>query len=759
MFHSLTAARSIILNSDATYNPVSFLYDGSRRSDNSLLKRIYDELLQEGRVWDMNNLLGALWNFENPSYLVRSITGQSFIQGISKIIKDWRSAAEQDAVTTMALLDLLMVEAVTCLDMMILDQLDEILEHATPLAISLLRHDAAQPKSRGYTQWIIVKACSIALQDPTIRRYKSQLDSFPGVAVKVGHFEAYIPLNSENPGWHRPEPAPHVVNAIKLAINTARELGDYRTEVLGLKYLITFTENPVNEFQELCELHRRVEGDMSEYLLSLICTYLVSNSEDSKSRLKEDLRERIQSPAFEAIHSRDRIWMANMLFYALERDGPLAEQAIEAADDCSDYLSPGLLDAIEAKNPDFYPQVDQRRATRNSQDEIGGIEAGQLRVDEVKRKVDEVKRRVDETENIVRLAQLKLDSRRKEVSARQKQAEHVPEERIISKGYPIPDDFALIMQPQFSDRKKITVKIEDVDDDKDGKEIIYQPEGPSQPSSSAQQHAAGPRMRQPDAIFLAPQNDGVGFERRDVYLTSDSPKTSNEGEAGRGDGLSSSSAIRQQSNTPASQSGDYETDGSGQREQARLTQDTQGIKLGKQSPKLASAPESNAIILHPSRTLPFSGLKPILTHAVSEPAPNMIPSIKPTFSRSSAEITGVWRRPDSMVLDDDKTPKTSSQEHGLAPDRLVSQQRSSSNSSNGRTQTADNDRGMETSYPDRWDQFAILVDESSSREPSRDVSREPSIEAVSRRKYSIYIWRFIILTMTRIDYAHSGRRC
>lgn len=372
MICRLLEAKSKIWFSVAADEADSFLFE-KPGTDDAFISRIYNQILREGRVWDMRDLLEALWRWgdalcdahDGDRDLVTRITGHSYSKRLGQLIKDWNDYGEQDVSTTLALLDLLTAKALTCLLHQDLDEVDRILDHATPLASALSKRDETQTKSRGYTQWIIAKASSIAFRNPELLNHQRLLKTSTGITIMSKYsLPVYIPINSDNPGRHLSLAQPQIVNAMHLAVNNARDLGDHMTESLALMCLIMISPDPALEIDELCELQHLVQGDMENHLNTLFFSYLVSRSEQSKLKLRADLEELTSRPSFKDTFSPDKVWQANMILHALQEEGPIAEQSMRAADECALSLSSDVLDAIKDRIPDFYQQVHRRSVAR-----------------------------------------------------------------------------------------------------------------------------------------------------------------------------------------------------------------------------------------------------------------------------------------------------------------------------------------------------------------------------------------------------------
>ncbi|KAF7531166.1 hypothetical protein G7054_g9133 [Neopestalotiopsis clavispora] len=471
---------------------------------NLALRPVYERLLREGRVWDMHDLLGAFlrWGLGSIDDPVVVITGYSYAtEGLSQIVKDWTGLGTEDVPTMLALLDLLTMEALRCLHYQDLEWLDEILDHATPLAVSLAKRDATLTKTRAYTQWIVAKACSIVYRNPRMLDYQGLLKSNPGIAIVDGLFlPKYIPVHSENPGWPRPETSQDIVKTIKLAINNARDLGDYETEHWALTQLIMISKAPSSEFEDLCELQHQIQGQVTAYMGTLLSMYLVCSSEQSKLKLKLELEELVSSHEFEQFPLMLR-WEAHMICHALEQEESRAEQALKAADDCAKSFDDSMLAAIKAKIPDFQEQVHQRRSARRRESEVDNVAVEQLELDNKRTAID--------------TRQSELDMRRRNSNAQQKKPVTYRRDKDTPQTIPVTDELGLILHPFFPDGTKRASNIENMHDDKgEEEEVAHGNQASKHASTSVQGHGEGVDLEQPQEVPLIPTESNTSAGRQ-----------------------------------------------------------------------------------------------------------------------------------------------------------------------------------------------------------------------------------------------------
>lgn len=608
------------------------------------------------------------------------ITGHRFPESVGPLLGDWISSTNQDSSTTLALLDHTTGHLLSLFGRRHFEtgpEIDKALEYATSLATWLAQNDPAKMSSRGYIRWMIAKAYRVAIRDPEMLNHRKLLMSSPGV-VFHSVIPRYIPVDSENPGWRRPKTLGQVTNAMKLAVNAARDLEDYETEALALKFLISITNEPESEVKELRELQYRIQGCKLLHTECLIASYLWSKSEESKSRLKEDLAELLFRPGFDLVSYPSQRWTANMLFHALEKEGPRAEKAIVAADDCVQHLHKGYVEDIEAKIPDFHEQIDQRKAFRQKRAQLDNINEEQGKLNEERAKIE--------------IKQAELDARRKEADAEKEKAD-------ISRASP--DELRVILTPAFSDRRKIKLSIENIDGTEDKREITYQHDLPRQPSSHAQEHESASEAAQPREIELTLRRDGTEFESEIHYLR-DSSSDEDELE---------SEARAQPSLTPS------HNPHTRQHDRPKVRSET------SQSSKEAKISHSDGI---PPSDIARQSYVEIVSDPPSEQS-------SPVQSAHRGISKNIGERHSSGSLDEDQITvlEMIPPDEDRLPDPTSPETRSG-NSSHSQVQIADSGAGTEgTKEPSEQHRVdSVHV---------KQMSREPSIEPVRRSKFFHYV--------------------
>ncbi|KAI0450094.1 hypothetical protein F5B21DRAFT_508524 [Xylaria acuta] len=285
-------------------------------------KDLYETLLQQGRVWDMHDLMISLIPFTSIGVVFRALFGTSNLhQGIRTIISDWTEhSSDVDIPTNLALLGLLTSVIATKTRVLHRDQAAVILQHTLPLATSIMESDPKSMKSRPFVRWILEKARIDEEQSSNeTEAHFQRLQSSIGVAynpIRTG-LTQYAPLQHENPGWNVAEASPKLKGPVRLGLQTAQEMGDYEMQVLSLQLLIRFSADPRKEFEDLCYLHKSVREDYRGYIDTLVSSYLVSETKEATAQLNGNLSAQIMGTNCSDYLPGDLFFMANFLLHSL----------------------------------------------------------------------------------------------------------------------------------------------------------------------------------------------------------------------------------------------------------------------------------------------------------------------------------------------------------------------------------------------------------------------------------------------------------
>lgn len=264
-------------------------HDGLRETAKEWIEwpTLFKELLSQGRIWDFKDLyVASLAAFADSAgatpYLGTESTKRS-------LIDDWISE-EGDESTNLALLDIILEPA----------QLRSAFPNEMKSRVeAIIAHCPAAMRSRSFIRWILASAADALNgekrgEDGLWQAYKTHIQGFPGM-VWHSHdcflLGIYVPRDTENPGWAAPEISLAVNEPLQLALNLAKELKDYKSQVACLKLLIFQSADPTQLFQELASLQKCMQGDKKGHLKTLLSSYLVCKDRPAKEKLLEELQQ------------------------------------------------------------------------------------------------------------------------------------------------------------------------------------------------------------------------------------------------------------------------------------------------------------------------------------------------------------------------------------------------------------------------------------------------------------------------------------
>lgn len=317
-------------------------------------RRIYRQLLSEDRIWDFRDAFVAVCT----SYGTRNALDAFFDYSspIEGLILDWQTDS-QDESTELALLDLLSFIALATDTSPGVGHLTETCLHlAEPIGNSLLDNSPHIIHSRPFVQWVIAK--SVAWSEIGKFKYLTDYRGHTVFPLFEPGMPYYVPMCRENPGWLPPDLIPTARQSLQMALDTSREIHDYRTEARCLQELSLRTRDPSRPLQELAELQRSKQHDMDGYLATCLTRYLACGDAETKSALMEDMESfgpweepsDLVNPTGAA--ARDVIWRALSLSSA-EGSG----QSIKAALRYYSYLPKSFQRTIDSNVPRGPPAI------------------------------------------------------------------------------------------------------------------------------------------------------------------------------------------------------------------------------------------------------------------------------------------------------------------------------------------------------------------------------------------------------------------
>lgn len=307
------------------------------------LETVLSKLLRDGRVWDMCLFVKAL----AEANCLR-LSPDKIVEWLNELVSAWKPSHDDDVATELALLDLLVFISSDPLCFHYRKMQPGILELAGPLAETISQKHPEYMKSRPYLRWILARvACGARFSEGPPPSLHGHTRPFDGLSYDWDtDMPIYIPAGNENPGWKQTSATPDMLEMARLALNSAIETEDFKTEAIALQTLINLSRSPYEEFEELCYLQKVVQGDIEGYMETLISKYLISRTDQARDQLRKDIWEQISLPTFECSFSGGLTWLSNMLFSTLESDEQQVSAARDRADKCWFKLEPDLRQAI-----------------------------------------------------------------------------------------------------------------------------------------------------------------------------------------------------------------------------------------------------------------------------------------------------------------------------------------------------------------------------------------------------------------------------
>lgn len=251
-------------------------------------RRIYWQLLSEGRIWDFRDAFVAVSESYGTKNALDAFLGDYSDSSVEGLLLDWRTD-QRDESTELALLDLLAFKALSPDTSPDAGHLRETcLRLAEPIGKSLLNNCPHTVRSRIFIQWVISKSV-----------VGSKRENFKYLADYGGHtvfaeFEPgmpyYVPKDAENPGWLPPVLTSTARQSLEMALRASQETQDYRTEARCLQELSLGTQDPDGPLQALAELQTSKQHDMNGYLATCLTRYLTCENPEAKRTLLENMK-------------------------------------------------------------------------------------------------------------------------------------------------------------------------------------------------------------------------------------------------------------------------------------------------------------------------------------------------------------------------------------------------------------------------------------------------------------------------------------
>lgn len=354
---------------------------------------LYDDLLMGGRIWELCDLLLAMFHFFGLSGTWERLfhtdeekkgKGPQTIHCLERLLKDW-TIDEYDEATELAILTIV-VEMMYMLDigsqsLCLLSKdltlsLARCAQQAEQCAADIKEYSPHLTKSRPYLQWILTKEHFDRQQNRSAsygKQREQHFEGFSGLVLNKWCLPIYIPVATENPGWPSPDPKFPPNEQLQWALKTSKELLDYKTQAMVLRELICRVEDPRPLFKELDQLHGHDQEDLVQLYESCTSQYLLATDDSSRRELLQRLRG--AASHFEAAPKDDVLtatrWNGLMVQNALARsvsdDAEAINQDAKVAESMREGLPytqkalDGLAQAIVEENEKAKERSEQRK--------------------------------------------------------------------------------------------------------------------------------------------------------------------------------------------------------------------------------------------------------------------------------------------------------------------------------------------------------------------------------------------------------------
>lgn len=121
----------------------------------TVLKRLYDIMLRERRIWDFHDLLVLMADIKDIESILDEIFGTDLVTSLKTVISDWsKTGDEYDSPTTLALLSILTHIVLEPIHSQGAKNM-EIMKLCTPQALLVFKHDPTKIKSRPYLRFLL----------------------------------------------------------------------------------------------------------------------------------------------------------------------------------------------------------------------------------------------------------------------------------------------------------------------------------------------------------------------------------------------------------------------------------------------------------------------------------------------------------------------------------------------------------------------------------------------------------------------------
>ncbi|KAI0469190.1 hypothetical protein F4859DRAFT_523021 [Xylaria cf. heliscus] len=328
-------------------------------------KHIYPTLLRQGRIWDFHDLLTLMPTIGKVNDILYGIFGTDLVRSLKTLIAQWTTPShEDDSPTTLALLSILTHIVLEPIHTRVEHRV-EIVKLSQPLAMSVLRCDRTNIRTRPYLRFLLANSQFTERGSHNgISSLVYQLRFSPGFSfhVDASYLPIYVPKETETPSWAVPHPHPEAKESAQLALRAASSFEYIKTEVLSLRELIRLSANPQKDFDKLCEL-QLAKGDLFGYGETLASRYLIAKTPSDKETLKKEITDVLSQIITSDLCGPYWRWSITMLMYKLHGRS-LQQINYQLKTDFADYynMNAKFLQRVLQKMPEFSDWAQQQLA-------------------------------------------------------------------------------------------------------------------------------------------------------------------------------------------------------------------------------------------------------------------------------------------------------------------------------------------------------------------------------------------------------------
>jgi hypothetical protein len=301
----------------------------------------YRDMVANGQIWDFRDLFKAACLCFGVARMIEKFSNPTNSANAFGLFSDWTEiflrtifadwvTPEYSRSTNLALLDL-----TTFVVVLHGEESKKLHDLNRAVALSIVKNDPNSLQSRQYVRWILADVWHSNLQERL--EHQNAFLANSGVLLscmlEMPTLPIYVPINSETPDCIT------VIresdqDTLRIALGTARQLGDLDTEASCLKLLIMSTKNASDLFDELIHLQHHRQNDRNGCLQTQLARYTICR--DARSRAL--LRQKLKSFGPRLNLNKALLWARSMILKSLAESSEEAESYKAEAESMLDEL-------------------------------------------------------------------------------------------------------------------------------------------------------------------------------------------------------------------------------------------------------------------------------------------------------------------------------------------------------------------------------------------------------------------------------------